>query len=246
MNRPSPAKPADGDKRLIKILSDYARRSPGAGFGFTAQGRQAQAKRPLALVCRLDTIEPARIKACIEAGADAIEVSTAVPETALESLQETTVVWGLALRGASYDAWEPLLGPGETTHPADWITLAMDDDARFLGLKGVAKVLEVEIGATPETLRGIAVSGADAIVAIRGKGNAGGPLTVADMLRLRLLAELLKQPILVSAAFLTPGKGALRLVKESGAAGILLESSDPEAIRTLVAGLAASAEEGAG
>lgn len=233
INLSSAARSADGDKRLVKLLNDYSRRGPTTGFGFVAQGAEKGRRRELAIVCRVPSMEPEVIGACAAAGADALEMSAvAITPAALAQVEEAmTIPWGLSLREGSYEAWGGV-GGAEGSSAAEWITLTMDDDARFLAYKGIARVLEVDINTKQETLRAISASGADVVIATASR-EATGPLSIAEALRLRLVCELLKQPVLIAAGLLH-GDGGPRLAKECGAAGVLLETTDPQEVLALV------------
>ncbi|GAC1427803.1 MAG: hypothetical protein NVSMB65_00790 [Chloroflexota bacterium] len=234
MTQEGPRQSADGEKRLLKLLSEHARRTSGTGFGFHLGGQEHIRRRALALVCRMDTVEPKRIASCVDAGVDAVELNSALATPAtLEKIEASLPVpWGVAVRGGSFDAWQESLANGAVP-VAEWITFTMNDDARFLELAGIVKVLEVDLNVRPEVLRGVAVSGADVVVAVKSGDETGGPLTVADVVRLRLLCDVVKQPVLIAATLLSHDAVGLRLARDSGAVGLLLETGEIDAVRAL-------------
>ncbi len=194
----------------------------------------------LGLVCRVDSIDAGRIAACVEAGADAIELNGTATQATLEAVEQSvTVPWGFDLRGGAYTAWQEMVGQNATT-TAEWITVTMADDARFLVRKGITSLLEVDVTTRPEMLRGVSSSGASGIIAV---SQGTGAFTIEDIVRLRYVVEALKQPVLVAASVLQHQDGMAAILKDAGVVGVVLETSNPEDVRALAASLDESAEE---
>ena len=195
----APSHPSRATSRLLERLRSLAGQPGGGRVGFRSAA--APSKRRLAVIAQIAGPDVATARAAAVAGADAVEVqfgAGAAPSTLAGLSQEIGVPVGLAAAGAAGEDFARAASEAEL----DWLRVALDTPVEALAWERPARYLTVPTGIDLRLATGLAAPLAEA-VAFVGQEEMS-ELRIGDALRIRLLAEIAKKPVLLQV----PGSGS--------------------------------------
>ncbi len=228
MNLPS-SSTSRRPSRLLDLIHDRARTGGTGRLGFGV--RAAAPKRHLALIAGFDKVDTRGFTAAKEAGADAIEVRISSTRD-LRSLAGTQEALGVPLGIVLDDIASQELATVATEVAIDWIRLPLQASVTALTWEKPARLLTLPADLEPRLAPGVNPLEIDAVV-LEGGGRTPGSLSIGESLRLALLCELIKKPVIVHTnSGITPESVA---VLEQFGANALLAPVEPATLAQQVA-----------
>ncbi|MDA8217025.1 MAG: hypothetical protein M0Z94_05340 [Dehalococcoidales bacterium] len=209
--------------KFIRLLQSVRR--GGREFGLAP--RQGQAPPSLAVIALLPNMETRSVEAALAGGADAIVATMESAGKATPTLDDIKELvgaagdkpFGLAIRGT---AAELEVKPADLARAGvDFLLLTADQSAGMLS-EELDEVIQVKADYEPTDIRALDALGFDAFLLTGDAAQANRRLTVAEVVRYRLLTALTGKPVLLSVGDRS-ALADLEVIRDVGVEGIALE-----------------------